>query len=312
MSFLTLAADPVSHSTNHPFWTSADGVWLWSAYSTQLVIAGLITIFGMKWVVKHIDTDPAIEGPDRYVPRHPIAHVIEVICVYLREEVCRPILGSRTEKLMPFLWTLFFFILVNNMLGLIPLLDLVHLIVPAWKYAHISPIGGTATQSIFVTGVLAACAAIFINLNGVKELGIKGYLEHLTAGAPWPLWPLIIPLEILSTFIKPIALAIRLFANMTAGHILLAQMLAFTGAGFAAGIGIGVLVWFAATFGSFAVYMLEIFVGFLQAFIFMFLTAVFTSLLAHHDDHHEEDHEKHRDPVNAEEEFGVLNAPVPA
>lgn len=293
MFLLTLAADPVSHSTNHPFWTSHDGIWLWSAYCTQLVIAGLITVFGMKWVAGHLHTDPSIEGPQRYVPRHPVAHLIEVICVYLRDEVCRPLLGSRTDKLMPFLWSLFFFILVNNMLGLVPLLDLVHLAIPSWKYAHISPIGGTATQSIFVTGVLAFCAAIFINLNGVKELGIKGYLHHLTAGSPWPLWFLIIPLEIISTFIKPIALAIRLFANMTAGHILLAQLLAFTGAGFAAGLGIGLVVWFAATFGSFAVYLLEIFVGFLQAFIFMFLTAVFTSLLAHeehHDEHHDHDH----------------------
>ncbi len=288
MSLLTLAADPVSHSLNHPFWTTPDGFWMWSAYCTQLVLSGLITIFGMKWVASHLVADESIEGVERYVPRNKFAHLIEMICVYLRDEICRPLLGKRTDALMPFLWSLFFFILVNNMLGLIPILDLVHLLFPSLKASHSSPIGGTATQSIFVTGVLALCAAIFINLNGIKELGIKGYLHHLTAGAPIVLWPLMIPLEIIGSIIKPVALAIRLFANMTAGHILLAQLLAFTGAGFAAGIGIGIIVWISATFGSFAVYMLEIFVGFLQAFIFMFLTAVFTSLLAHDEDHDEE------------------------
>ncbi len=297
MSLLTLAADPVSHSLNHPSWVTDDGVWLWSAYATQLVLSGLITVFGLRWVTTHLHTDPNIEGADRYIPRNKFAHLIEVICVYLRDEVCRPILGKRTDALMPFFWSLFFFILVNNMLGLIPLLDLTHMLFPGLKAAHESPLGGTATQSIFVTGVLAMCAALFINLNGIKELGVKGYLHHLTAGAPILLWPLMIPLEIIGTLIKPAALAIRLFANMTAGHILLAQLLAFTGAGFAAGIGIGVVVWLSATFGSFAVYLLEIFVGFLQAFIFMFLTAVFTSLLAHHDDEHEDEHAELLDAV---------------
>lgn len=293
MSLLTLAADPVSHSLNHPMWTTSDGFWMWSAYCTQLVLAGIITIYGMKWVTSHLVADESITGVERYVPRNKFAHLIELICVYLRDEICRPLLGKRTDRLMPFLWSLFFFILVNNMLGLIPILDLVHMLIPSLKETHRSPIGGTATQSIFVTGALALCAALFINLNGVKELGVKGYLHHLTAGSPVVLWPLMIPLEIISSIIKPVALAIRLFANMTAGHILLAQLLAFTGAGFAAGIGVGLVVWGSATFGSFAVYLLEIFVGFLQAFIFMFLTAVFTSLLAHDEDHDESHHESH-------------------
>ncbi len=290
LDLLTLAADPISHSTNHKWLVSEDGVWLWSAYATQLVVAGLITVFGLKWVVSHLDTDTNIDGPDRYVPRNKIAHFIELLCTYLRDEIVRPLLGSRTDRLMPFFWSLFFFILVTNLIGLIPILDLQYLLFPDWKYEHKALLGGTATQSVFVTAVLALCAGLFINLNGIKELGIGGYLHHLTAGAPVLLWPLIIPLEIIGTIIKPVALAIRLFANMTAGHILLAQILAFTGAGFAAGLGIGILVWVAATFGGFAIYLLEIFVGFLQAFIFMFLTAVFTSLLSHHDDeHHDEE-----------------------
>ncbi|MEL7474179.1 MAG: F0F1 ATP synthase subunit A, partial [Planctomycetota bacterium] len=126
---------------------------------------------------------------------------------------------------------------------------------------------------------------------------------QLTGGAPKFIWPLMIPVEILGTFIKPVALAIRLFANMTAGHILMATLFMFVGLAFAAidaiggvlGVGLGVTVIIMSVIGAFAVYMLEIFVAFLQAFVFMFLTTVFIAQLSHHGDHehehaHDDDH----------------------
>ncbi|MEN0019741.1 MAG: F0F1 ATP synthase subunit A [Planctomycetota bacterium] len=295
-ALFVLAADPISHSTDHKFIVVGDGFWLWSAYCTQLVLAGLITFYGMRWIAGKIATGPESEGTARYITKNPIAGMIECVCLYLRDEIVRPLLHERTEKLMPFFWSLFFFILVANLIGLIPLLDVVNLIAPGMIKEHMSPIGGTPTQSVYVTAILAIFAAAFINLQGLKELGTVEYVKHLTGGVPLkplfaPIIAVVFVIEVLGTFIKPVALAIRLFANMTAGHILLAQLLVFTGVGAAllakGDVVPGSIAFIAATLGSFAIYLLEIFVGFLQAFIFMFLTAVFTSLLAHHDEEHD-------------------------
>ena len=284
------AANPVDHVVNHSFVTNEDGLWVWSAQLGTLVLAGIVTILLGLWVAKRVQTGPESEGNDRYITKNPFAHMIEVIASYLRDSVVRPLLGERTDRFMPFLWTLFFFILVNNMLGLVPILDLMHAINPDWKKAHMAPIGGTATQNIFVTAVLALFSAAVINYAGIRELGFGGYLKHLTADAPPYVWPIIVPVEILGTIIKPVALAIRLFANMTAGHILLATLFMFIGMGVKAGLLIGTGVIVASAVGAVAVYMLEIFVGFLQAFVFMFLTTVFISLLSHHGDHGHDEH----------------------
>ncbi|MBO6513714.1 MAG: F0F1 ATP synthase subunit A [Phycisphaerales bacterium] len=298
MSSVTLAADPVQHVINHAFVVNDDGVWLWSSAQTNMIITALIMLLGGLFVAKAVSTGQESEGHARWVTNNRFAHMIEVICGYLRENTVRPLLGERTNALMPFLWTIFFFILINNMLGLIPILDLQNIIAgkiaPEMVAEHKAFIGGTATQSIWVTGALAIASAIVINGAGIKELGLGGYIKHLTAEAPIFVWPIIIPIEILGTFIKPIALAIRLFANMTAGHILVAVLLGFAAQGFfksdnpLLGFPVGVV----SSLGVIAIYFLEIFVGFLQAFVFMFLTTVFISLLAHHGDHdHDHAHE---------------------
>lgn len=285
----TLAAsDPVSHVVNHPLWSS-EGWWIWSANLGNLILSAIILILGFMWVAKKIDTGPEGEGKDRYVTKNRFAHMIEVICVYLRDEMCRPLLHDRTDALMPFLWTLFWFILVNNLLGLVPVLDIQHILFPALKADHAAVIGGTATQNLYVTGALALIAGIMINIAAIKRLGVGGYLEHQTAGAPWYVWPIVVPIEILGNLlIKPAALAIRLFANMTAGHILLAVLLGFIGAAWGRGALLTGSVTLLSFLGSVAIFFLEIFVAFLQAFIFMFLTTVFISLLDHHDEPHAE------------------------
>lgn len=299
---ITLAAsNPVDHVVNQPFYKTnlfgLNNVWLWSAHVGNLVLSGLLTILVMSWAAKKIATGPASEGTNRFITRNPFAHMLEVICTYLRENTVRPLLGDRTDRFIPFLWTVFFFILFNNLLGLVPIVDLLHLVSPAWKAEHKAPFGSTATQNIFVTAALALIAAVVINLAGIKELGLGGYLKHLTAGTPPYLWPLMIPIEIVGTAIKPVALALRLFANMTAGHILVAVLFMFAvqGIGMLSDGGLSVVlgpvISIVSIVSAVAIYLLELFVAFLQAFVFMFLTTVFISQLSHHHDHeHDEAH----------------------
>jgi len=290
MSTFTLAsADPVAHVINHPFWVNDNGLWLWSSAQTNMVIAALILIFVGLFVAKAISTGDDSQGHHRWVTNSRFAHMVEVIFGYLREQTIRPLLHERTDRFLPFLMTVFFFILINNLLGLVPLFDIQTLFAgqfaPEMLEQHRGFIGGTATQSIWVTGGLSLLAGMMINYAGVRELGIGGYVKHLTADAPIFVWPIIIPIEIMGTFIKPIALAIRLFANMTAGHILVAVLLGFAAQGFAKMDIIGLPVGIVSSLAVVAIYFLELFVAFLQAFVFMFLTTVFISLLAHHGEH---------------------------
>lgn len=277
--------DPAAHVYNHVFLKNAEGFWLWSGNQGNLILSAIILIIGMIWVAGKIRTGPESQGHDRYITTNRFAHMIEVICVYLREEVVRPLLHERTNKLMPFLWTVFFFILVNNLLGLVPIMDAIHALVPAWQAEHRTPIGGTATQNIWVTGVLALIAALVFNGAAIARLGLFGYAKHLTADAPFYVWPIIVPIELLGqVVIKPVALAVRLFANMTAGHILLATLVMFAGQVWGKGILLQGPVTLISIVGGMAVMFLELFVGFLQAFVFMFLTTVFISLMDHHDE----------------------------
>ena len=285
-------SDPVAHVVNHKLF-DINGIWIWSGNVGNLILSGIILIIGFKWIANKIDTGPESEGPDRYLTKNPVAHMVEVICIYLREEMVRPLLRDRTDKFMPFLWTLFFFILVNNLLGLIPLLDLQHLPFYAMgQEPHFAVVGGTATQNLAVTAALAVICGVLFNVAAIKRLGFGGYLHHQTGGVPivWymiPIVMLVFVIELIGNLlIKPVALAIRLFANMTAGHILLAVLFSFSTIILSKGFLIAAPVTLIAVLGAIAIYFLEIFVALLQAFIFMFLTTVFIALLDHADDHH--------------------------
>ncbi len=299
LDLLMLAADnPVDHVVNHaPEWgKTAGGLWWWSAHVGTLILAGLLTVITMLFAASKIRTGPESQGAARYTTRNPFAHMIEVILLYLRETTARPLLHGRTDTFMPFLWTVFFFILFNNLLGLVPIMDTFHLVDKIIGQDVLTGLAGsTATQNLFVTAALSIIAAIVINIAGVRELGVGGYLKHLTAGTPVYLWPLMIPIEVMGTLIKPVALALRLFANMTAGHILVAVLFSFAvkGVGMLAGDGglLGAPISVVSIIAAVAIYFLEIFVAFLQAFVFMFLTTVFISQLAHHDEH--EHHDEH-------------------
>ncbi len=297
-SFLLASADPLDHVVNAPAHglINHDGYWLWSANQGVLVLAGLICILVGLWAASKIKTGPASQGAEAYVTRSRFAHMIEVIATYLREEVARPLLHDRTRKLMPFLWTVFFFILVNNLLGLTPIRDLLHVL-----GVHSEFIGGTATQNIWVTGTLAVVAALVFNIAALVRLGPVGFVKHMMGGLPIYMLPIALLLLVIEAagqfLIKPFALALRLFANMTAGHVLLATLMSFAGGALASalhengGWGTNATITVVSVLAATAVTFLELFVAFLQAFVFMFLTTIFISLMDHHDEHgHEHGH----------------------
>ncbi len=270
---------------------------------TALVIAFVVLMFVMFSVARRVKTGPDSEGNQRYVTKGRIAQIVEVIMLYLRDQLIEPVLGEKqTRRYMPFLMSLFFFILTVNLFGMIPFEDFQNLI---GHYAgwgdHWAVIGGTATSNISVTIMLAFVSFAMIQIHSFRELGFLGWLDHLTCGllkGPKGLWlvvPVIFVVEIAGVFIKPLALAIRLFANMLGGHILLATLLLLpTTLQQQMGLN-GVLTGgLTLVSGTFAVLIsfLELFVAFLQAFIFMFLTAVFISLMSHeeHDEEHASEH----------------------
>ena len=219
-----------------------------------------------------------------------LAHVFEVLMLWLRDEIVKPLLGKDTNKFMPYLWTLFFFILVNNILGLLPLYELT-----LWmKLIGGYPIYGTATGNVVVNAALAVTVFFVIQYYGIQQNGIKGYLAHLTAGTPVFVWPVMVPVEILGMFVKPIALTMRLFANMLAGSLVLKVFAMFVAIGLimggtviAAGIAVPVVLL------SVAMTLLKLFVAFLQAFLFMFLTTLFIAQQQAHAEHGEHGHGEH-------------------
>ncbi len=281
--------DPLIHATEG--WTILGSPLLTMHMLTMVLAAGLL-LWVMRAAAIAIGTGPEAEGNDRYLTRGRFYQLIEVIVIGLRDKMLRPVLGSSTNRYLPYLLTIFFFVLFNNLIGLIPILDLQHIagvIIPGLD-GHFAFIGGTATGNLAVTGGLALISFGVIQIHGLRELGVRGWLHHLLGGAPAYLAPIMIPVEFASLFIKPAALAIRLFANMMAGHMLMATLalfglMALRGLdSWTAALGVSII---AALF-SVAISFLELFVAFLQAFIFMFLTAVFIGQLSHHDHEQEE------------------------
>ena len=292
-----LAADnPLDHVIDHPLW-QVGNLWIISNATVMLVLAAIITTALVIPAARRITTGSKRESLDDFQAHGLFANLIETICVYLRDQVFRPVLHEQTDRFAPMLWTLFFFILINNMLGLVPLLDITAGIgaligVPIGYRGH--GIGGTATQSIWVTGALAAIAFIYWNAVAMRK-DFKGWALHLTAGAPVYMWIIMVPVELLGSFVKPVALAVRLFANMTGGHILLAVVLGFI-TQIPAGLGTGAVpLSIVPLLGAVAIYLLEILVGFIQAFIFVFLTTIFLGqLVVHeHEDHDTDEVHEH-------------------
>lgn len=208
----------------------------------------------------------AREAGAGYGPRG-AGNVIEAFVLYLRDEVALKNIGHGGERYVPFVVTLFFFILFCNLLGLLP-----------W--------GATATGNIAVTGALALMALVVVEVAGMRELGAKGYAGTIFY-APQGMGPvgrglmllIMTPVEFLGKLTKPFALAIRLFANMNAGHFIILALVGLIM--LATGTIATLFVVPAPVIMAVAIGALEIFVAFLQAYIFAMLSAVFIGLIRH-------------------------------
>ncbi len=188
---------------------------------------------------------------------------LEPIIIFVRDDIAKPNLGAKYSKFMPYLLTVFFFIWFNNILGLVPFF----------------PGGANVTGNIALTMVLAVITFLITNLNGNKNYWSHIFLPHV----PWWLYPLMIPVEIIGIFTKPFALMIRLFANITAGHILVLSLVCLT------------FIFKSALVGTVAtplivfISAIELLVAFIQAFIFTILSALFIGMAVQepeHDAHH--------------------------
>ncbi len=338
--------DPIDHVLPHRFGNKLLHLPLNDFYFTNhllmtLVAAAILLLFfpmlGRRYAAM------ANRSPERRIPTG-FANLIEAMMQFVRNDVAKPVLAEKTDRFMPFLWTVFFYILLCNLLGMIPLDSIIYLL-SGRKIEHV---GGTATGNIMITAGLATCSFLMVHFSGAYQIfcdlvaGTYGHHHHEEGGhethdlhgegheyglahglskdhvdpaprgmaapvaaiaAPvlylWNfaphvfkpekitglgsvlmtiadvgMWAFLLVLEILGAFIKPFALAVRLFANMVAGHVVLAAMLglifAYQGS-VAANTGIGIV----SALGSAALNLLELFVAFLQAYVFTFLTTLF-------------------------------------
>ena len=188
---------------------------------------------------------------DEEVPRG-WSNLLELFVVFVRDQLVRPYFPEPdARRLAPVFCSFFFLILVLNLLGLCPLFS-------------------AATSNINVTGALALVTGAFMAGGAVWKKGPVGFLRNFVpSGAPWPLLIILVPVEIVSFCSRVFALAIRLFANVLAGHILIFALLSM----------VVLFGWFAlpAVFLAVGIYFFEIFMSFLQAYIFSLLSAIFIS-----------------------------------
>jgi F-type H+-transporting ATPase subunit a len=222
-----------------------------------LCLAGLLTVLALLW------GGARAGGAERGMPRGRRYNMIEAMVLFIRNEVVKPNIGHGFEKFVPFVATLFFFILFCNLLGLIPF-------------------GSTATANISVTAGLAILSFLVVEVGGMFALGFRGYMgtlffvpKGMNPVAAWLVALALFPIELLGKFTKPISLTLRLMANMTAGHIVLLALISLIFV-----FGSLALAAFPVLMAT-AIFFLEIFVSFLQAFIFAMLTSVFIGLMQH-------------------------------
>ncbi|MEF3280653.1 MAG: F0F1 ATP synthase subunit A [Elusimicrobiota bacterium] len=220
-----------------------------SKHLLMMILVSLILVFIFPVI---------INSKNRFLS--PLKQMIEVVLLFIRDEIVRPNLGHCADKYVPYFATLFFFILLMNLIGFVPF-------------------GATATGNIAVTIGLALTTFVLINYSGIKEKGFFHYLKNFVPpDIPLWLYPIIIPIEIIGLFTKTFALAIRLFANMISGHIVILVFISFIFIFGAMNVYIGLFL--TAPISVLLVIfvsLLEVLVAFLQAYIFTFLTAIFTS-----------------------------------
>jgi F-type H+-transporting ATPase subunit a len=240
-----------------PAWLAED--WHLTKFMLLEVVAAVLLLLIFVPLARRIVTGERPTGR--------LWNLFEAMLLFIRDEVARPAIGGKgADRFLPFLWTIFFFVLFCNLLGMIP-----------WA--------GSPTGAIACTGALAIMTLVTVLGAGMKKYGVVGFWLGQVPHMELPLVlavfikPMIFLIEILGIGIKHFVLSVRLLANMFAGHLVLAVILSFIHAT------AGSLLWWgvmpASILGATALSLLELFVAFLQAYIFAFLSALFIGMATH-------------------------------
>lgn len=304
--------------TNLPFFSIYDGYY--SFYITNhmmmTAIAGIAVLLVFWFVARRVR--PLGSDLGAFQTRGRVPQLFETMAVFIRDEVARPNLHGLTDKYIPYIWTIFFFILFANVLGLIPIGSILQLL---FHYgagdphaAHYSHWGGTATSNLALNSMLAILSFVAIVGIGIREAGAKNFFGHFNP-VGWE--PKMLPiglglfvLEWMGLLIKCVVLAMRLFGTMMAGHLVIAAFVLLIFSAARAGAGLGYGVGFAVLVVGTALTLLELFICFLQAFIFTFLTVLFIASGAVH--HHEDLAEDHGHPLSDEAQMNMDKTIEPA
>jgi F-type H+-transporting ATPase subunit a len=268
------SANPLDHVVDHPSielpWFSGPhyelkldiplfgGLQITRFMIMELIVAVLMIALLVP-VVRHISRN--------HVSRGWFVNMFEAVLLFIRDQVARPAIGGHAaDRFLPYLWTVFFFILFNNLLGMFPG-------------------GASATGNINVTFILAIMTLVVVVSAGMRESGVAGFWLALVPHLDVPrilkpaLWVLMFFIEVVGLLIRHVVLAVRLFANMFAGHVVLSVILGFT-----------LMAWSSMAFflvmpvsvgGALCLSLLELFVAFLQAYVFTFLSALFIGSAVH-------------------------------
>jgi F-type H+-transporting ATPase subunit a len=249
-------------------------------------VVAAILFFGITWMVRRY------LAQERLIPGR-AASLLEIALEFVRDSIAAPNLGEKWVRAWtPMLLTLFLFIFTCNLMGVIPLFDVLELLNstvihagPDSWFTHLLHGGVTATGNYNVTAALATIAFFAIIVAGTQAHGfVKHWKNLVPAGLPWPIYIMLIPIEILGMFVRPFALTMRLAANMAGGHIailaLLSLIFVFTSLfeRAIAGVGIGLVLSLPIGVGLTA---LELIVILVQAYVFTLLTAVFIGMAIH-------------------------------
>lgn len=252
-------SESIDHAVNHLMSQNLYGNDLVgiTQYSVWLAIALIVMILIVMGAVKRL----------KMIPQSKLSNAVEAIFEFIRADVVDSVIGEKGRQHLPFIMTIFFYVLINNVLGLLP--------------------GGhPGTGTMGVTFGLALISLLYFIVMGIKTHGVFGYLKSLIpAGIMFPINLLIFVIEVFSTLIRVVTLSVRLFANMFAGHIvmgafailtsafLMPVLHEFTLANFATGL--PSIIWLLVLTG---IYMIETIVAIIQAYVFTILSAVYIQI----------------------------------
>jgi F-type H+-transporting ATPase subunit a len=290
MSLIAAGGNPLTHVVDHTWVTvGGDGPFTTFTVMSNHIFMTIVGAVLLLILVPRLTRTPKRDDDIESMTPRGAQNGFETVCLFLRDYVAKPNLGPYTDRFIPYIWSVFFFILTVNLLGMLPLEPLTKPIASAFGLKH--GIYGTATGNIWTTAALAICTLVMIVFNGLRLHGMA-YVKHFFMG-PFPISVVIAALEVIGLFAKTFALAVRLFANMMGGHILLTVLVGFIFTAGSASVWLGLGVVVPVVLGSLAINLLEIFVAVLQAFIFTFLSCVFLgqAVNLHHDEEHDGDQE---------------------